>query len=596
MLIIELYKAPAGLATLFSKATAFILQKFSYGGNNSAMGYQAVLVEEEGAVMNEPNVAQNDIQQHTQEFPKAGVKFSWIVDEFIPVICGGRNAIKNMTTDEVLQTFTKALTANDKCSYCHKLQKENHWAYRAKPNAFVSHAFTYKFLDAVDALEAHFKDERDEAVVWWDLFSINQHIDKDWSIDWLKTTFKSAIQDIGRVVMVMSPWNRPVTFERAWCVFEVYCAIDTGADFQIALSEKDQAQFVHDLKLQGTSVIDEMLAEIRAEKSECSKLSDQDNIHKAIKENGMTLGELNSLLFERYRDWVIQTLKDTLCQTRERQGEDDPETLAVMNNLAVTYQQQGHYGKAEPLFADCLDKRTALLGEDDPDTLRTVNNLAINYQHQGKCGEAETLFQACLERRKVILGDDHHDTLTSMNNLALTFQQQGAYGKAEELLVKCLEKRTAVLGEDHPDTLSSMNNLAVTYNRQGKYSMAEPLLEACLQKRKAVLGEDHPDTLAVMSNLVVLYEQQEEYSKAVPLLEDCVAKRKVFLGEDHPDILWGMWSLARLHLLQQEIGKAKPLIVFCRKKLMPTLVMLVIWAFAPEILSQTLSKVILGER
>ena len=59
-----------------------------------------------------------------QEFPKAGVKFSWIVDEFIPVICGGHDAIKDMSTDEVLQKFTKALTANDKCSYCHKLQKE----------------------------------------------------------------------------------------------------------------------------------------------------------------------------------------------------------------------------------------------------------------------------------------------------------------------------------------------------------------------------------------------------------------------------------------------------------------------------------------
>jgi len=72
---------------------------------------------------------------------------------------------QGLSTDEVLQKFTKTLTANDKCSYCHKLQKENHWAYRAKANAFISHAFTYKFLDAVAALEDHFKDERDEAVI-----------------------------------------------------------------------------------------------------------------------------------------------------------------------------------------------------------------------------------------------------------------------------------------------------------------------------------------------------------------------------------------------------------------------------------------------
>ena len=98
-----------------------------------------------------------------------------------------------------------------------------------KPNVFVSHAFSYEFLDTVDALVHHLKDELEDAILWWDLFTINQHLDGDWTFECLSNAFRSAIQkDIQRVVMVMSPWNDPVTYQRAWCIFEAYCAISAN--------------------------------------------------------------------------------------------------------------------------------------------------------------------------------------------------------------------------------------------------------------------------------------------------------------------------------------------------------------------------------
>ena len=47
-----------------------------------------------------------------------------------------------------------------------------------------------------------------------------------------------------------------------------------------------------------------------------------------------------------------------------------------MNNLAIAYKSQGKYRDAEVLYKQCLDKKKEVLGENHPDTLMTMNNLA----------------------------------------------------------------------------------------------------------------------------------------------------------------------------------------------------------------------------
>ena len=65
-------------------------------------------------------------------------------------------------------------------------------------------------------------------------------------------------------------------------------------------------------------------------------------------------------------------------------GENHPQTLNAMHNLAITYESQGKYYEAEVLLKQCLDRRKAVLGENHPETLSTMNNLADVYESQGK--------------------------------------------------------------------------------------------------------------------------------------------------------------------------------------------------------------------
>ena len=67
-----------------------------------------------------------------------------------------------------------------------------------------------------------------------------------------------------------------------------------------------------------------------------------------------------------------------------------------------------------------MTTRKRILGEEHPDTLISMDNLASIYRDQGRLKEAENLEVQVMEVRKRVLGEDHPDTQTSMINLALT--------------------------------------------------------------------------------------------------------------------------------------------------------------------------------
>jgi hypothetical protein len=64
-----------------------------------------------------------------------------------------------------------------------------------------------------------------------------------------------------------------------------------------------------------------------------------------------------------------------------------------------------------------------VLGEDHPDTLMSMNNLAEIRRALGDFQGARELHEQTLAGYRRVLGDDHPDTLRSMNNLAAVRQE-----------------------------------------------------------------------------------------------------------------------------------------------------------------------------
>ena len=104
--------------------------------------------------------------------------------------------------------------------------------------------------------------------------------------------------------------------------------------------------------------------------------------------------------------------------------------------------------------------RKRVLGEEHPDTLSSMGNLAVVYYEDGRYVDAEALILEALEIEKRILGEEHPDTLTSLGNLAVLYEATGRNADAEPLYLEVLQVRTRVQGTEHPDTLKSMHDLA----------------------------------------------------------------------------------------------------------------------------------------
>jgi tetratricopeptide (TPR) repeat protein len=494
-------------------------------------------------------------EKETIPFPKYGIRLSYLI-EFIERITGNdRSKLVGKTTDAVSREFVVPLTKEQACSYCELLLFQEHPAVGIA-TIFISHAWRFQFLDVVDALTGHFaRSKEKDPIIWFDLFSNNQNKASDLPFEWWCTTFKSAIAQFHHTVMVLAPWDNPVPLTRAWCLYELFCTLDTGSKFEIALSEEQRSLFFETMKLLGESALGGLLATIDCEKSTAFKLEDQQRILKAVKTT-VGFNTVNSMIFKELRSWVLRVAQDEVDQ-------DTASNHYLLCTLGELYRSQGNYLEAEKWHEACVAKRTSLFGENNKDTLDAMNNLGLVYDHLHKYEKAEALFTRCLNARKQLFGVHDFHTIQSMNNLALIYyntdrndlaeplyreavdlckkfwpssaegflymynlanlySKQKKYTEAEELLSVTLLNCEHSLGKNHPDTLDSLGALGQLYAEQGKFKESEPLLLEALQRQEMTIGVNHPVTERTFGNLVSMYLKQENWKSALEILSKVV--------------------------------------------------------------------------
>ncbi|KAF7346002.1 hypothetical protein MVEN_01622900 [Mycena venus] len=254
-----------------------------------------------------------------------------------------------------------------------------------------------------------------------------------------------------------------------------------------------------------------------------------------------------------------EDLKMVLLENQRDLGNDHPDTLTAMANLASTYYNLGQYMAARDLQVVVLEKRKVFLGDADPLTLHSMCALGVTYRNLGQFKEAESLKVQALEKEREVLGEDHPDTLHTMDNLAITYTELGRLAESESLTLQVLEKRREVLGENNLQTLRSMGNLVSIYEGLGQLAEAESLIVQVLEKRKLILGESHPDTLWAMVDLAVINLDCGRLNAAEELLTAAVGKQQKVLGDDHPYTVGTLNRLAGIYSKQGQFEKAEGL-------------------------------------
>lgn len=479
---------------------------------------------------------QQQKQKQTLPFPKNGVKMLHF-DKFIDK-CGGRSKLEGLTTAEVSTGFMMGECAYMKSSYCDMLEAQGSPDV-GRAEVFISHAWKYKFLDVVNALQFYFSDKPD-IIVWFDFFSNNQHVACDLDFYWWSTTFRSAIDTFHHTIMVISPWDDPIPYTRAWCIFEAYCTADTNSRFDIAMSSADEDKFLHDVEYDPSHTINRMLETIRSERSDAWQQSDREKIHDVIKRT-CGFAKIDGMVFEQMRSWVIGTT------VRAVEKENDPERkLRLMSALGNLHQGQSNFDAAEATLKKCLEERKTLLGDNHPDTIKTIGHLMALHMEMGKLDEGEKEAQ--------LLGDD----ALSLGKNASLWMKQGKFDDAEKAFKKCISY-LANCGEDHPDLLTIKNNLATLYDRQKRYDEAIPLYKQCLEK----WGTESRDSISVSQNLAVIYSKKNQLEESTAMFQLALERSKTLLGDENKDTIQIQGNLAQVLRMTGKKEEALPLLKAC---------------------------------
>jgi tetratricopeptide (TPR) repeat protein len=430
---------------------------------------------------------------------------------------------------------------------------------KLQATVFVSYTGRYLLRNFVEVL-----DELRGEYIWIDVFCVDQFA---WTghkgssqvkafKDALVRTLPQQITQIGRVALLLERWDEvPRTLHQIWVLWEIFNAIQVGADLTILLSNEELAKYIACIQFRsdGAEQAQKALADIRCQDA----TSEDEYVRQTILEKMQDQhNKVNTKVIEQVREWYHQK---GMSHLKGLSFDDGPDRLRYLNRFAELLRRHGKLTEAEPLYWQALEGRRRLLGNDHPDTLHSLDNFAGLLHAQGKLIEAEPLFRESLALRRLLLGSNHPDTLTSINNLAELWRCQGKLIEAEPLYWQALEGRRRLLGNDHPDTLTSINNLAELLRCQGKQIEAEPLFRESLAARRRLLGNDHPDTLTSINNFAGWLHAQGKLTEAEPLFRGTLAARRWLLGNDHPDTLTSMNNLAELLRCKGKLTEAEPL-------------------------------------
>jgi serine/threonine protein kinase/tetratricopeptide (TPR) repeat protein len=242
-----------------------------------------------------------------------------------------------------------------------------------------------------------------------------------------------------------------------------------------------------------------------------------------------------------------EQLTASLVLFRRAAPEGDHKRLNALNDLAVLYQDQGKYDKAEPFYLECLDVRRRVFGEEHISTLITMNNLGILYAYRGNFDQAVSMLEQAIAIRDRGTEAENPDTMSWRMNLASLYGSVGKLDKSEALLKQCLDIRRRVSGPTHPHTLLVENSLAVGYINRKKFQDAEALLAPSVAAQSSVSGKENLYTLTTMANLARAYQGLRQFEKSEALFKKTLETEMRVLGAEHRSTLSTEDSLASLY-------------------------------------------------
>ena len=127
------------------------------------------------------------------------------------------------------------------------------------------------------------------------------------SPDDLAGEFGPRVQAIGRLLPMLEPWDDPIYLSRAWCLFELYTAIDTrgAVEIDIILTEEQHAAFIEAMAAKGYSCIDGALRGVRSANAKATRPADLAAIRALIQSKPGGFAQLDATVKQHLHRYVV---------------------------------------------------------------------------------------------------------------------------------------------------------------------------------------------------------------------------------------------------------------------------------------------------
>ena len=476
--------------------------------------------------------------------------------------CGGNRAFVHqdgtpMTTFDVVQAYIRPLTEASKSSYCTHAHSNSQDGVGAA-EVFISHAWSYNFIDLIEAV-LHYFASAPKKFLWIDVFSVNQHIQTNHDFQWWSLTFKDAIKNFGQVVMVISPWENPKPFTRAWCLFEIYAATVTRASFDVAMTVPQEKKFTTAI-LEDIGSYFDMLAKIDLRDSHASFENDKKQIFNVV-ERSCGFQKLNILICEYMRNWVLTVVERNLSSSTTL--EKKHQMLLTKSKILV---KQDKPRDAEEILTEAfLDECMHTYGVDSAQvaeihiTLSKVFDCLRNYE---KCInealEAIRIYDKHRSSHGTELADCHCH-LSFMYILHGCFsdvddeEYDDAHAKSLMHATKALNMKTQMYGPEDRRLSQTLNNYGNALYRVGRIFDAMSSFDRQLEILTKHNMLEHPDAASCFYMKGMMYSSMCQKSsgkdvdlgtKAAQWYERCIALRIRKLGFDHHSVAAAYRNLA----------------------------------------------------
>jgi serine/threonine-protein kinase len=256
---------------------------------------------------------------------------------------------------------------------------------------------------------------------------------------------------------------------------------------------------------------------------------------------------------------VREALRRASAGVGERFRDQPAVEAAIRTAIGDAYGSLGDYRLAAKHLERALELRRTHLGQDDQETLRVMENLADAYTWIGRCSDAIVMNKQLVESAKSRLHPDDPELLRYMTSLARVYRRAGDWQKAMRLLEQLIEKDKAVRGATRAGASENALILAWLYQDAGLYKESADRLDQVLALRKR-LGADPDAMLPTTDGRIPAYQLAGRYDEADRLIRRNLGfwrKRADSLGQIRQA---GMLEALSLNLLlQNRPEEAEPL-------------------------------------